>query len=80
MAPPRAPNFAADDEPSIFQVSPTADEERSRIETAKQLRKITPIYVPSEHEQTPRLSPVSKLRLRRPPLVALTPRLSPTHP
>ncbi|KAL7663099.1 Sfi1 spindle body domain-containing protein [[Candida] zeylanoides] len=81
MAPPRAPNFAADDdEPSIFQVSPTADEERSRIETAKQLRKITPIYVPSEHEQTPRFSPVSKLRSRRPPLVASTPRSSPTHP
>lgn len=79
IIPPKPPNFkrsssklsqniemSSDEEPeSIFKrLSPTYDEEKSTIETAKQLRKITPIYVPTQDDMEPRFSLVSKLRER----------------
>lgn len=51
---------------SIFtKLSPVYDEEdTSTIETAKLLRRITPIFIPSEEDMAPRFSPVSKLKER----------------
>ncbi|CAK7890806.1 hypothetical protein CAAN1_01S00474 [[Candida] anglica] len=77
IEPPKRPNFThrlsqniemSDDESSgsIFtKSSPVYDEEdTSTIETAKSLRRITPIFIPSEEDMAPRFSPVSKLKER----------------
>ncbi|CAH2355004.1 hypothetical protein CLIB1423_20S01882 [[Candida] railenensis] len=74
IVPPRPPNFrrsssrlpemSSDDESeSVF--NPNADEEKSTIETAKSLRKITPIFIPTVDEyEAPKFSTGRKLKER----------------
>lgn len=77
ILPPKPPNFSIADVPLVDQFSLNQDEsslskmlnaiaddnEKSVIETAKRMRRITPIFVPIDDDvDEPRFSPVKKLK------------------
>ncbi|CUM55180.1 uncharacterized protein AC631_03711 [Debaryomyces fabryi] len=77
ILPPKPPNFSIAEVPLLDQLSPnqdksslskilsaiTNDNEKSIIETAKRMRRITPIFVPIDDDiDEPRFSPVKKLK------------------
>lgn len=72
ILPPDPPNFHSpkredsphfiSEEPDVSLISTTIADERSLIETAKQLRRITPIFIPTEDTLEPQISSARRLR------------------